>query len=162
MSELRDIIEDGLDKALRNKRDKGNIIILNKDFELKFDTFAGLYRLNWIWNESGKYKGTDILKTVLEVVSDRLGDKPVTTTGIRGEFKGIQTNGAYTMLRWGFLPEGGVEMLNSYLGEDYVSLEAAFKDPVFWENWKKYASEYDGVFDMTPGSLSWDLLLKKI
>lgn len=150
------------DAASKSKNDK--IIIKNEDFDLGFDVWPDgpYHRLDWIHNKSGRFKGADILQCAIIVASDIGGEKPVTAFGMLGDFKGVKLNGAYTMLRWGFLPEDGVEMLNALLGEDYPDMETAFRDPNFWKNWKIYSSDYEGIFDTTPGSLSWDLLKRKI
>ena len=144
------------------KPDKhGDIHIKNNDFEVKFDTFGDNYRLNWIKNFSGKYKGTEIFKNMLHNLHDKIGDKPITATGIKGVFKGKPVNGYYTMFRWGFVPDGGIKQINKILNTKYNDLESAINDPAFFDKWKENGEEYEGIFDMSPNSISWKLINNK-
>jgi hypothetical protein len=139
---------------------KGDVLIKNDDFEAKIDTFGDYYRLYWIKNISRKYSGTEIFKNILKTLSNKFGNRPVSATGIKGEFKGKPVNGYYTMFRWGFIPEGGIDFINNQLGTSYESLEKAVNDNGFWEMWKANGTEIEGIFDMSPGSLSWKILNK--
>ena len=137
---------------------KGLVLIKTSDFAIKFDTWGNTYNLYWIKNFSSKFKGTDIFKELLKIVKERVGEKVIIATGIRGDFKGEDTNGYYTMMRWGFIPEGGISFINKILGTNYEKIEKAFNDSNFWINWKANGVQFDGEFDMSVNSLSWKVL----
>jgi hypothetical protein len=156
-------LESIIAPAVANPK-KDMIVVDNEDFEVRFDLWGDTYRFNWIINRTAKYRGADIFHALITAVEMAYGAKPITTSAEKGydEQAKKDLNGYYTMLRWGFIPDKGVKMFNALLGETYPTMEAAFKDSSFWKNWRDYGSSYTGVFDMTPGSLSWDLLEKKI
>ena len=79
---------------------------------------------------------------------------------INGKSKSIVVNGYYTMLRWGFIPEGGIKFINKVLHSNYESLESAIIDPEFWNRWKLEGKEFIGFFDLSSNSLSWKILNK--
>jgi hypothetical protein len=138
------------------------IILRSEDYDINFDVFLkDSYRLNWIRNLSKRYKGTDIFETLLKWISDRIGIAKITATGIKGKFKGIPVNGYYTMMRWGFLPEDGVDFINDTLGTTYIDERDAVCDSDFWLLWKEDGVEFEGVFDMKDNSLSYTVLHRK-
>ena len=157
--DLKSIIIDGFD----HMKKKDFLDIDNEDFALRFDVWGPTFRLSWIKNKSGKYRGTDIWKTLLDVIKKKFGLKDITASAEKGydSVDKVELNGYYTMLRWGFIPDKGIKMFNALLGEDYKSLEEAFSDEKFWSDWLKYGQSWTGVFDASPNSLSWKLLYKK-
>lgn len=139
---------------------KGDILMKNDDFETKIDTFGDNYRLYWIKNISKKYSGTEIFKSILKTLKNKFGNKPISTTGIKGKFKGKPVNGYYTMLRWGFIPKGGINFINEKLNTNYKNISEAVTDEKFWELWRNKGCEFDGIFDMQPNSVSYKILNK--
>lgn len=165
--------ETELDKYISSKMtpdESGEIHIKNDDFDVKIDTFGDSYTLNWINVKSKNVKGTELFKSILHGLK-KLGDRPIHAYGIRGTdiIKGedgknkiINVNGYYTVLRWGFFPDKGVKYINKTLKTNYPTMEDAYKDPTFWENWKENGKEFTGVFDMNKNSTSWKVLNREL
>lgn len=70
----------------------------------------------------------------------------------------IKVKSAYKR-RFGKYPEDMNE-INSILGTGYPNFETASNDLEFWNLWKEKGSDYYGVFDLRPNSLSWRMFNK--
>ena len=144
-------------------------VIETEDFFLKLDDVGGYLSFNWIWMKTKKYNGTDLFRAIIKY-TEKKGFAKISGFGIRGKNvvksfgkkKLIDVNGYYSLMRWGFLPNKGVKLINKSLKENYESLEYAFSDPTFWNKWKEKGVEYAGTFDMTPNSLSFKILNREI
>lgn len=175
MIKLKDILfESNVDDILDIIKNKmitgkdGYKSIETPDFILKIDEVDTHVTLSWIYMKTQKYKGTDVLNAIIKYSKSK-GYKSITGFGIRGtdivkidgKSKTIETNGYYTLMRWGFIPDNGIKMINRVLKTKYPSLIAAYKDPEFWTKWKQNGKDYTGEFDIAPNSLSWKILLHK-
>jgi hypothetical protein len=151
------------------KEDRFYYVSENEDFTIKYD-FVGeeSMGLDWIYNKTNKYNGTDLFKCLVQIALENnlhmiksyaiKGGDMIRVNGIP---QIIQTNGYYTILRGGFIPDGGVDFLNGVIGTDYVDLESAYNDPSFWSNWRENGIEFVGFFYLAKNSLSFDILDKK-
>ncbi len=136
-------------------------VLNNDDFELKIDDVSGDHlTLNWIKMKTRKYSGTDILNSLIKYSQEK-NYEYISAYGIKGDFKGKPVNGYYTLMRWGFIPDKGVNFINNVLDTKYNSLEEAFSKSIFWENWKKNGTEYTGEFNLETNSLSFKILNKE-
>lgn len=151
------------------KEDRFYYISENEDFTIKYD-FVGeeSMGLDWIYNKTRKYTGTSLFKCLIQIGLENKMHmiKTYAVKGndlikIDGYTRAIQTNGYYTMLRWGFVPDGGINFLNGVLGTDYPDLETAYNDSEFWSNWRENGIEFVGFFYLNKDSISFDVLDKK-
>ena len=159
-NELFDIIKT------QGKSEKFYTLVDTDDFILKYDDTSYM-TLDWIYMKTNKYRGTDIFKAFLQLAKERGHNKVkawaikgADVVKINGKSKSIVVNGYYTMLRWGFIPEGGIKFINKVLHSNYESLESAIIDPEFWNRWKLEGKEFIGFFDLSSNSLSWKILNK--
>lgn len=154
-----------------NKRNEGNYILVEtSDFIVKFNEVSGKHlSFNWCYMKTKKFSGTDILRALI-MYSQKKGYRYISGYGIKGydkakidgKYKDIKVNGFYTIMRWGFLPDKGVKFINKVLKSNYSSLEDAFSDSFFWQQWKEKGVEFYGEFDLSPNSLSFKVLNKEI
>ena len=140
------------------------------DFMIKFDEITGdSLTIDWIYNISNKIRGIDIFKGIIEYCNKKNYDS-IHAYGIRGlgyvnddkQSVGVETNGYYTMMRWGFVPKNGVKDINKILKTKYKSIDDMYLDQNFWTKWKKDVNDYAGVFDLNKNSLSYKILNHEI
>lgn len=153
-----------LDMIYNGKETKSYTLVDNKDFELKFNNMDSYFILLWINVKSGsKYTGLDIFKAIVSYCKkEKLSE--IVATASRGKFKGLDTNGFYTLIKWGFESTKGIDWINTILDTNYKSWEEARDDGEFLPNWKKHGKESDVEFDLSKNSLSlriFNKLLKK-
>ncbi len=140
-----------------------------EDFMLRIGEMTSHITLSWIYTKTSKYSGTDILKALIKYCQEN-GFKSITGYGIKGhdsviidgKRKSIVTNGYYSLMRWGFIPDKGVKFINKTLKTNYSTLEDAFSDKEFWTKWKEDGKEYTGEFDVSSNSLSFRVLDKQV
>lgn len=139
------------------------------DFMLRIGEMTSHVTLSWIYTKTNKYSGTDILKALIKYCQES-GFKTITGYGIRGtdsviingKRKIITTNGYYSLMRWGFIPDKGIKFINNILKTNYTTLEDAFSNKEFWTKWREDGKEYTGEFDVSSNSLSFNVLDKQI
>ena len=144
-------IADIIEKELKKKH--GIYTVKNADFHIIFDIAEDVLELTWITINSNKYTGKEVLLGIIDYCQ-QFNINKLRATGVRGEHHKKDSYGYYVMLKWGFIPDGGISFLNDVLGTKYESIEQAYADPEFWNKWKKDGTEFDGTFDMSAGSLS--------
>ena len=144
-------------------------VIDTEDFVLKLDNVGDYLTINWIWMKTRKYSGTELFNAIIKYAENK-GYDTIYAFGIKGKNlvkadgknQVIIVNGYYTLMRWGFIPDKGINFINRILKEKYESFEDAFSDPEFWIKWKSKGVEYGGSFDLTPNSLSFKILNREI
>lgn len=142
-----------------NKIDEnGSWVVNTPDFELKYDD-KGDFMFSWINTKTSKYKGLDIFKALVKVAQTS-GAREINALAAKGKTNGIDANGFYTLIKWGFESVKGIEWINKILGTNYKDMEEARRDPNFLLQWKTKGKESYVTFDTTPGSLSIQTLNK--
>ena len=153
-------INDIYNLIQREKKNVNNVwIVNNNDFQLNFED-KGDFMLRWIYLKTNKYKGKDIMKALVKIVQES-GDNEMSALASKDVVNGVETNGFYSLVRWGFCPTKGIDWVNKILGTNYESMDAAYADPKFLPLWKTKGKECWVTFDLTPNSLSIKTLYKE-
>jgi hypothetical protein len=121
--------------------------VKNEDFDIIFDIEGDTLTLTWINVKSGKFTGKDVLSALIQLAHEN-GANKIRATGVRGKYHGKLAYGYYALLKWGFIPDGGIAFLNKVLGTKYGSIKEAFADPQFWAMWKDMGVEFTGTLQV--------------
>jgi hypothetical protein len=168
------VFESNIDEVLniiknQMKEDKTGKKVETSDFILKIDDMTNHVTLSWIYTKTRTYSGTDIIRALIKYAQEKnykfiagYGIKGFDIVEIEGKKTRIVTNGYYSLMRWGFLPDKGIKVINKKLKTNYATLEDAFSDSSFWTTWKDNGGDYTGEFDLKPNSLSFKVLDKQL
>lgn len=143
---------------------KGYTEVITPEFELRYDTVGDRLSLMWVQIKSSKYKGVDIIKALVKLTRE-LGLKKITTYAVSGNISGsdkkaVKASGYYALLKFGFIPDGGIEFINKILHTHYKDMQQAYDDVYFLALWKAAEHEFTGDFDVSSGSISMRQLNK--
>lgn len=149
-----------LDSIKQGKETKCYTHVKNADFEMKYSAMDNYLILLWIHiKPNSNYKGIEVFKALIEFT--RTNNLPVITAfAARRKFRRINTNGYYSLLKWGFIPDKGISFINKTLGSKYTSIQEAYSDQEFLKRWKEKGAEFDGSFEVSPTSFSMQVLNK--
>jgi hypothetical protein len=144
----------------KEKKNINNVwIVDNNDFQLNYEDKGG-FMFRWIYLKTNKYKGKDILKALVKI-AQKSGANEMSALASKDVVNGVETNGFYSLVKWGFEPTKGIDWINKVLGTNYKDLETAYNDPNFLPLWKTKGKECWVTFDLIPGSLSNRILAKE-
>lgn len=140
MQTLIDIIRKG-------KESKSYTHVNNSDFEIKYNDMDTYLILLWINIKSDKYKGIEVFKALVKFSQEK-NLKFIIAYASKGIFYKVETTGYYSLLKWGFIPLEGIDLINAALEGNYKSIEEARKDSKFLANWKEKGIAFDGIFEL--------------
>jgi len=137
----------------------GHHVTKTADYHIIYDISSKLLWIVWINIKTNKFKGIDILMKLIEIAKSK-GCIGLTADWETGIIQGIEANGYYVGMKWGFLPDKGIKFVNDILKTEYPNFKAMFDDPNFLKMWKEAKVPYSGTFDLSTNSISWQQLNK--
>ena len=144
---------------IKSKTNTKDIIRINNiDFNIIFDININDKTLNldWINNKSNKYSGKDIINALIKLC-DFYNLNKIKAVGAKGKYHNTNSFGYYVLLKYGFIPKDGIQLINKVLNTNYKNFEEAYSDNNFLVLWKEKGIEYDGYLYLNKNSLSYKI-----
>lgn len=137
-----------------------DIKVKDENIEFLFTIQDDVCRLNWVQSRNKSVRMTFVFKQFITALQ-KLGVRKITANCIRGNFQRVKCNGYYTLLKWGFIPEGGRGFINKFITPEYDA---------FWfftelnsselSQWRENGESFEGVFYLDQDSFSMRMFMR--
>lgn len=143
--------------SIQNKA--GFMVVNSSDFELMYDVMDERVTLMWITKKTENFSGIDLFKGLVLYLKE-IGVETITAWGVKGYIAKKEGVGYYVLLKWGFIPDKGIILINRMLKTSYKNFCEVYDDPKFFKLWQEKGRDFTGAFSLDKNSLSMKQLSK--